>query len=184
MTTDAAVLELGVGDYRLRPLVWDDVEALVRHADNPNVAANLRDAFPSPYRREDAENWIAAATAVDPPFVLAIADASELVGIVGLVLQTDVFRRSAEIGYWLGESRWGRGIATAATRRFTEYAFDTFDLVRIYAGVYESNPASARVLEKAGYTCEGRLRRSVTKRGRTVDEFLYARVLAEDRAED
>ena len=83
-------------------------------------------------------------------------------------------RRSAEIGYWLGEPFWGRGIATLAVRAVTAHAFDTHDLTRVFACVFEWNPASARVLEKAGYTREATLRKSVFKDGRTIDQFLYA----------
>lgn len=85
-------------------------------------------------------------------------------------------RRSAEIGYWLGEPFWGRGIATAAVIAVTGYAFTRHDLVRLHAGVFEWNPASARVLEKAGYSLEGRLRKSVTKNGETIDQLLYATI--------
>ena len=88
-----------------------------------------------------------------------------------------IHRRSAEIGYWLGEPFWGRGIATAALRALTDYAFANHDIVRLDAGVFEWNPASMRVLEKVGYVLEGRLRKSVTKDGQTIDGFLYAKVL-------
>ena len=87
-----------------------------------------------------------------------------------------MYRRSAEIGYWLGEPFWGRGIATAALRAVTDYAFAQHDLVRLHAAVYEWNPASARVLEKVGYVLEGRLRKSVTRDGQTIDGLLYARI--------
>ena len=96
------------------------------------------------------------------------------VGAIGLVLKDDVFRRSAEIGYWLGTDYWGRGIVTEAVRAVTDYAFATFDICRVYAGVFEWNPASMRVLERAGYELEGRMRKSVTKDGETVDELIYA----------
>jgi len=98
------------------------------------------------------------------------------VGSVGIELGTDVFRRSAEIGYWLGEPFWGRGIATEALRAMTEYAFAHFDICRLEAGVFGWNPASARVLEKAGYTLEGRARNAVVKDGRTTDRLLYGLV--------
>jgi RimJ/RimL family protein N-acetyltransferase len=104
----------------------------------------------------------------------AIVVDGEAVGGIGIVLQPDVFRRSAEIGYWLGEQYWGRGIVTEALRALTEYAFANFDLCRIYAGVFESNPASMRVLEKAGYAFEGRMKKAVTKDGKTMDDFIYA----------
>ena len=89
-------------------------------------------------------------------------------------LQEDAHRRAAEIGFWLGEPFWGRGIATSALREFTEYAFAQFDLLRLQGCVFEWNPASARVLEKAGYVCEGRLLQGVVKEGQVVDAFLYA----------
>ena len=97
-----------------------------------------------------------------------------MVGSIGLTLQEDVHRRSAEIGYWLGEPFWGRGIMSEAVPAFTAYAFATFDVCRLYATVFEWNPASARILEKAGYVLEGRLRKSVTKDGRIIDQFLFA----------
>ena len=96
------------------------------------------------------------------------------VGGIGLEQRRDIFRRSAEIGYWLGEPFWGRGITTQALRAVTEYAFKTFDLRRIDAGVFEWNRASMRVLEKAGYLCEARLKKSITKEGRTIDQWVYA----------
>ncbi len=85
-------------------------------------------------------------------------------------------RRSAEIGYWLAEPYWGRGIATRALRAFADYAFATFDLVRLYGTPFEWNPASARVLEKAGFAYEGLLRQSITKDGRSVGAWMYGLV--------
>ncbi|MGD0266719.1 MAG: GNAT family protein [Candidatus Methylomirabilota bacterium] len=152
----------------------DDVASLVRHANNRRVWRNLRDRFPHPYAVSDAEQWIRHATTAMPQTHFAIAIGGEAVGGVGLDLQTDVFRRSAEIGIWLGESYWGRGIGTEAVRALTDFAFATFGVCRVYAGVFEWNPASMRMLEKAGYSCEGRLRKSVTKDAQTIDQVLYA----------
>ena len=158
-----------------------DAASLAANADDRSVWRNLRDRFPHPYTRADAENWLRAVAGAVPETRFAIDLRGEAVGGVGLELQQDVHRRSAEIGYWLGRSYWGRGIATEAVRAVTAYGFATFDLCRIYASVFEWNPASMRVLERAGFTCEGRLRKSVTKDGQTIDAFLYALVRDEAR---
>jgi len=153
-----------------------DESSLVRYANNRNVWQNLRDRFPHPYTTGDADEWIRTAGVESPLANFAIVVAGEAVGGTGLTLGTDVFRRSAEVGYWLGEPFWGRGIATEVLRAITDYAFDSFDICRLEAGVFEWNPASMRVLEKAGYVYEGRARLGVTKGGRTGDRVLYARV--------
>lgn len=151
-----------------------DQDALIRHADDYDVWITLRDRFPHPYTRQDAEAWFDWVERSTPETNFAIEVDAAAAGGVGLELRDDVHRRSAEIGYWLGKAYWGRGLATAAVRATTEWAFDRFDLCRIDAAVFDGNPASARVLEKAGYLLEGRLRRSVTKAGRTLDQWLYA----------
>ena len=161
---------------RLRPGYPGDEDSLVRHANNRKVWRNLRDAFPHPYTIADAKKWIQIANPSPPIANFAIIVEGAAVGGIGLVLKDDVFRRSAEIGYWLGEEFWGRGIVTEAVRSVTEYAFSNFDLCRIFAGVFEWNPGSMRVLEKAGYEFECRTRKSITKDGETIDEFIYAMV--------
>ena len=170
-------MELIIGDWWIRSYRTDDAESLARYANNRNVSRNMRDTFPYPYTLQDAQQWIQLARRQRPEANFAIASASEVIGGIGLTFRNDVHRRTAEIGYWLGEPFWGRGIATAALRALSEYAFDEHDLARLEAYVYEWNPASMRVLEKAGYVREGRLRQSVTKDGATIDQFLYARVL-------
>lgn len=175
-----------------------DIEALVRHADNPRVTAHLRDAFPQPYTHEAARRWLASCAAEEPPVSFAIAlppanpgdtagnvagdQAGELIGGIGLIPQQDVFRLSAEVGYWLGEAHWGRGIATRAVTAFCRWAFAERDLVRLYAGVFETNTASVRVLEKAGFVFEGRLRKAVIKDGRLLDDLLFG-LTADDLAD-
>jgi RimJ/RimL family protein N-acetyltransferase len=158
----------------LRTWQWEDAAALVTQANNRRVSQNMRDAFPFPYTADDADRWLTVANKYDPPRNFAIVVAGAPVGGLGLVLKDDVYHRTAEIGYWLGEDYWRRGIATAAVRAAVDYAFATFDLCRLYAGVFAGNPASARVLEKAGFTCEARLRNAITKDGRTTDELIYA----------
>ena len=167
-------MELELSKSRLRPWKPGDEESLVRHANNRVIWRNLRDAFPHPYTLANAQHWIRSANPATPVTNFAIVVDGSAVGGIGLVLKDDVFRRSAEIGYWLGEEYWGRGIVTEAVRAVTDYAFATFDLCRVYAGVFEWNHASMRVLEKAGYEYECRMRKSVVKDGEIIDELIYA----------
>jgi len=160
----------------VRSWEWRDRDALVRHANNRNVWINLRDRFPHPYTVSDARRWLENAVGHKPETNFAIAVAGEAVGSIGFDLQHDVDHRSAEIGYWLGQEFWGRGIATEALIAVTDYTFSNYDVCRLFAHVFAWNPASARVLEKAGYEYEGRLRKSVTKDGQTIDQLIYAMI--------
>ena len=169
-------MEIPLSRSTLRAGRRGDEPSLVRYANNRNVWRNLRDRFPHPYTAADAEAWIGTAGEESPLANFAIVVSGEAVGGIGLTLGTDIFCRSAEIGYWLGEPFWGRGIATEAARAVTEYGFEYFDVCRLEAGVFEWNPASMRVLEKVGYVREGRARLGVTKDGRTGDRLLYALV--------
>jgi ribosomal-protein-alanine N-acetyltransferase len=169
-------VKLDVPGCRIRSWRVGDEPALVRHADNRKIWLNVRDRFPQPYTLADAQAWVAHASTATPETQFAIEAEGEAVGGVGVFLQQDVERYSAEIGYWIGEAFWGRGLATTVVRAFTDYAFDAFDLCRIYANVFEWNPGSCRVLEKAGYALEGRLRSSAVKDGFVLDEFLSAKV--------
>ena len=165
------LLSCHVRSWRLQ-----DRTSLVRYASNRNVWINLRDRFPYPYTDEDARIWLEYVLQHRPETNFAICVDDEAVGGIGFSFDTDVGYRSAEIGYWLGEEFWGRGIATQCLIAFTDYAFSNFDLCRLYAHVFDWNKSSARVLEKAGYVQEGRLRMSVTKDGRTIDQLLYAKI--------
>lgn len=162
------------GWWSIRRFQRRDVAALAKYANNPNVSAYLRDAFPYPYSRREARIWVEAAMAQEVVSHFAIATKDELIGGVGFHPQEDVHRRSAELGYWLGEPFWDRGIASQAVPVVVAHAFEDFDLVRIFAYVFEGNAASERVLEKAGFVCEGVLRQSVFKQGRMLDQKLYA----------
>lgn len=157
----------------LRDWTFDDITSLVQYADNPRIAAMMRDAFPSPYTEEDARRFIALAASPGPRIFLAIEIGGEARGGIGIHLLDDVYRRSAEIGYWLSESWWGRGIATDAVRAMVPVAFETFDSVRIQAGIFESNKASMRVLEKCGFVREAIHTNAITKNGVTMDEVVY-----------
>lgn len=152
----------------------EDAAALVQHANNRHIWRNVRDRFPHPYTPVDAENWLSyvAANPEEPNYAIAVA--GEAVGGIGLILGQDIDRRSAEIGYWLSEEYWGRGIATEVVRALTEHAFATYDLCRIWANVFMWNPGSMRVLEKSGFVREGVLRQAATKDGQTIDVVLFA----------
>lgn len=158
-----------------------DLPSLVRSANNRAVWIHLRDRFPFPYTEGDGRDWIRHASREDPLHSFAIVVDGEAVGGIGLEPQPDVHRRSMEIGYWLGEPYWGQGIMTEAVRAVTDYATRSFGVCRVFAAVFDPNAASARVLEKAGYMLEGRLRRSVLKDGRLLDQLMYAYVVEDER---
>jgi RimJ/RimL family protein N-acetyltransferase len=160
----------------LRPWRLDDAEALVRHANNVNVARQLRDRFPHPYTRAAALAFLRFATSTERPSNLAIDVQGEAVGGVGYVPGTDVERYSAEVGYWLGESLWGRGIATEALVLLTDHVFQSENLLRCFALPFADNVGSIRVLEKAGYAREGILQSSSVKYGKPRDQAMYARI--------
>lgn len=173
-------MKLELKNCTLRSWEWRDRDSIVRHANNRKVALNLRDRFPHPYTQRDARNWLDAVIGLEPETNFAIDVAGEAVGGIGYTIQYDVARRSAEVGYWLGEDFWGRGIATEALIAVTDHAFANHDLCRVFAHVFDWNQASARVLQKAGYAFEGRMRKSVTKEGQTIDQLMYAMIREEN----
>src|SRR5262249_28771212 len=146
----------------------------VMHANNRRIWMNLRDRFPYPYTKRDGQRFIRGTRESDPETAFAIAVDDVAVGGIGFVLQQDVERVWAEIGYWLGESFWGRGITTEALTAVTRHAIANHGLTRLFAVPFAHNTASCRVLEKAGYVREGLMRRSAIKDGRIVDQLLYA----------
>lgn len=160
----------------IRPWRESDAESLAVHANNINVARNLRDRFPHPYTRKDAREFLKFATSLEDESNLAIEVDGAAVGAIGYLPGTDVERFSAEIGYWLGEEYWGRGIVTEALVLMTAHAFERARLLRLFALPFADNVPSARVLEKAGYVCEARLRASSVKFGEPKDQLLYARI--------
>lgn len=171
-------MELRLTTCTLRGWRPADLDALVRHADNPKIAANLRDLFPHPYTRDAGRLWLEAVLRADPRTRWVIAVAGELAGSIGVTPKSHEERCTAEIGYWLGEPFWGRGIMTEAVGALTGYAFGAFDVGRLEAGVFSGNVASMRVLEKNGYTLEGTLRHRVVKNGEVRDQLMYARLRA------
>ena len=158
----------------IRPWAIADAESLQRHANNRRVSIQLRDRFPYPYTIDNARTFLGWVTTRESATVWAIEVDGEACGGIGIELHTDVERVSAEIGYWLGEPVWGRGIATEALIAVTREAFSRFDLTRLYAVPFADHVASVRVLEKAGYVREGHLRQSAIKDGTIRDQLLFA----------
>lgn len=160
----------------VRRFIASDAPCIAAAANDRRIWLQLRDLFPHPYHLADADAYISRVAPVDPPLSLAIVVDGRAAGGVGLQLLTDVNRRTAEIGYWLGAAHWGRGIATEAVTLATDWAFGAHGLLRIFAQPFAGNLASRRVLEKAGYQLEGTMRRSAVKDGEVRDQCLYARL--------
>ena len=169
-------MNLTVGKYLIRDWQIDDAPSIAKYTNNRKIWVNLRDIFPYPYHLSDAEDFLSNVAEQNPRTAFAIAKNKEAIGGIGLMLGEDVNRYTAEIGYWLAEPFWNKGIMSKVVSRFVDFAFEKFELNRIFAGPYISNSASARVLEKAGFVLEGTLRASAYKDGIVLDQFLYARV--------
>ncbi len=160
----------------MRPWREGDEAALTKHADNRKIWTNLRSNFPHPYTLDDADKWIRECiSAEERALRLAIVVDGEPAGAIGIEFGRGKSEGSGEIGYWLGEELWGRGIASEAVRLVTEYAFETLSLERIEAAVLESNQASIRVLEKAGFSVYGRLRKGAQRPGKSAGELHFAK---------
>jgi RimJ/RimL family protein N-acetyltransferase len=166
----------------LRPFVWEDAPALARHANNRKIWRYLTDRFPHPYTLADAQAWVdLQAELVGKSCNWAILQDGEAVGCIGIEHKHDVYRHTARLGYWLGETYWGRGLASAAVALVVPQVFATTPVVRLEAEVFASNAASARVLIKNGFDLESRQARSITKDGVLQDALLFVRFAEDDR---
>lgn len=160
----------------IRPYHPSDAEAIAKEADNPEIAKWMRNAFPHPYSLEDAQKWISIANSNSPvrDFAICDLDNNVVIGSVGLKTRADIQYRTMEIGYWLGQDHWKRGIATEAVAAFSKWTFDNFGhVLRLEAEVLEGNKGSVRVLEKAGYVFEARKRMAIEKGGVVMDAEMY-----------
>jgi|KBSMisStandDraft_5_1062788.scaffolds.fasta_scaffold247549_2 ribosomal-protein-alanine N-acetyltransferase len=176
-----AVLRLTAANCVLRAWWKSDAASLVEHANNRNVARHLRDRFPHPYTRAHAAAFLGHVAGADITTNFAIVVDDMAVGGIGYIRGSDVERFSAEVGYWLGEAYWGRGIMTDALTHLTRHLFEDVKLLRAFALPLADNQGSSRVLEKAGYQREALLRASCVKYGQPRDQYLYARINAEWR---
>jgi [ribosomal protein S5]-alanine N-acetyltransferase len=160
--------------FLLRPWRAGDEADLVRFGDDRAIWRNMTSRFPHPYTLDDARAWLAIAnTHPEDGCNLAIELAGQAIGGIGFRRKADLHTRTAEIGYWLGQPFWGRGLAAAALRLATDHAFAGFDFVRLQASVMSWNPRSCRVAEKAGYVLEARLKQHVFKDGEFCDLLLH-----------
>ncbi len=169
-------MRLECGLCVIRPWQAGDLDSLLRHADNRKVWIRLTDLFPHPYTKTDGENWLAFNTTQRSPTHFAIEVDGNAVGGIGYDLGSGISRCQAELGYWLGEDFWGRGIATAAVKAFSDHIFANTELARIFATPFCDNMASRRVLIKAGFQLEGTLRQSAIKDGKLLDKAVYAKL--------
>lgn len=161
--------------FLLRPWQLSDAESLVKHANNPKIAQFLTDGFPHPYTIEHAHSFIQMASQLQPTQIFAIVVDDEAIGSIGLHLQSDIMCKNIELGYFIGEDFWGKGIATEAIRKIVDYGFDNFEVIRIFARPFGNNLASQKVLEKAGFVLEARIEGNIYKNGGFLDELIYAK---------
>lgn len=163
-------------EHTLRPWALTDIPSVAKHANNPRIACFLRDVFPHPYTASDAEGYVQMCIQNEQKAQLcrAIVIGGEAVGSIGVFVGSDVYRKSAELGYWLAEPYWGQGIMRHAVREICAQAFRQFDIVRIYAEPFAHNIGSRRVLEHAGFTLEGVMKNGVCKGGQLHDYCMYA----------
>jgi len=160
----------------LRALEDIDASSLAELANNKKIWDNLRDIMPYPYSIENANLFIDLTKKENPQVTFAIEFEGKLCGVIGLVPQQDVYKKTAEIGYWIGEPFWNKGIATKAVQLITDYAFNELDFVRLHTGVFEYNTASMKVLEKCGFKKEGVFEKAIIKNGKIWDEHRYSKV--------
>jgi [ribosomal protein S5]-alanine N-acetyltransferase len=165
---------LNIMEFTIRPWREQDLESLVENANNPTIAKFMTDGFPYPYTHENGKAFIAFATKDDPIHIFAIEIEGKAVGGIGIHPQADIMRKNAELGYWLGEKYWGHGTLTRAIPQILDFAFSTYDITRVFARPFGNNPASARVLQKTGFTLEARLENTIFKNGEFLDELIYA----------
>ena len=173
------MIKLQFDNYCIREFFTEDVDSLVKYANNYSVSRYLRDAFPFPYTEKDAMRWIDIVMHDKFNLTFAIADEQELIGGIGAMPNQDVNRFTAEIGYWLAEPFWNKGIISKAVSTFCGYLFNNYNFNHLTASIYEGNDASMRVVQKAGFILEGVLRKNVYKENKFLDQYIYG-LLKED----
>jgi [ribosomal protein S5]-alanine N-acetyltransferase len=166
-----------MNNISLRQWKEEDAHALATIANNIKIWNNLRDQLPHPYTSKDAGDWISHCKKQKPAINFAIVYNGEVAGSVGCVPKADVYCRNVEIGYFIGEQFWGRGIATEAVRILIEYIEKHFEAVRIYAEVFAHNKASMKVLQKNGFYLESIRRKGAYKNKKIIDDYVWVKLL-------
>jgi ribosomal-protein-alanine N-acetyltransferase len=157
----------------LRPFKEDDVESLVKHANNYKISKNLTNKFPFPYQKIDGENFIALATSHEPLQIKAIVIEGEVVGSIGIHQSADIYSKNAELGYWISELLWGQGLVPLAVKEMLRYGFETFDIERVFARTSHLNTASQQVLKKVGFVFEAELKSTIFKNDQYFNELIF-----------
>jgi [ribosomal protein S5]-alanine N-acetyltransferase len=161
-------------NFKLRPWTINDLDQLVEFANNKKIAKNMTDQFPHPYTPEKGKAFIEYAMKGDPIHIFTIEVDGKAAGGIGIHQQTDIHRKNAELGYWLAEPYWGKGIVTGAIKEIVKYGFENFDIDRIFARPFGTNAGSQKVLEKSGFILEARLKNTLFKDDEYLDELVYA----------
>ena len=161
---------------RIRKWELSDAKDLAAALSNKKVQSNLRDGLPYPYTEQDGKDFISAILSADEneSFSFAITVDNMVIGSIGIFRQDNIHRQTAELGYYIAEEYWGKGIMTEAVRQICEYVFTESNIIRIYAEPFAYNTASCRVLEKAGFQYEGTLRSNAVKNGKVIDMKMYS----------
>lgn len=160
--------------FTLRPIVDSDLPALVQHANNTNITQYMTDKFPHPYTEESGKAFIEYAKTTNSSTIFAIDIEGKFCGAIGIHLQQDVHQKNAELGFWIAEPFWGKGIATNVLKQTIEIAFANPNIHRLFARVFSPNIGSKKIVEKAGFTLEGVLKESIYKNNQFLDEYIYA----------
>ena len=162
--------------FLLREWKLSDAQNLASAINNKKVLDNLRDGIPYPYTEQDGKDFITAMLSADKnsTFAFAIELEGKVAGSIAVFRQNNIHFRTAELGYYLAEEYWGKGIMTEAVKQVCKYVFDNSDIIRIYAEPFAHNIVSCRVLEKAGFQFEGLLRANAVKNGAIIDMKMYA----------
>jgi ribosomal-protein-alanine N-acetyltransferase len=162
----------------IKPWILSDAAELAAALSNKNIQDNLRDGIPFPYTKYNAEEYISVMISADKnnTFAFAVAVDNKVIGSISVFRKENIHRLTAELGYYISEEYWGRGIMTEAVNQICKYVFDNSDIIRIYAEVFARNSASCRVLEKAGFHYEGTLRNNAIKNGKIIDTKIYSKL--------